>query len=97
MRHCDKKYIKNQTRKISSEKLNFKEGVALGDVDIFIDGGKTRKMVRRIVEKRVCQEFWKQSSGACHDNYSRYRTRHHVSNHLKNIYGDMLDGFRFAC
>ena len=24
-----------------SEKLNFKDGIALGEVDIFIDGGKT--------------------------------------------------------
>ena len=61
MKYCESKHIKNQTRKISSERLNFKDGVALGDVDIFIDGGKTRKKVRRIVEKRVCQGYWKQA------------------------------------
>ena len=54
-----KKHIKNQSRRISEEKLSFKNGIALGDVDIFIDGGKTRSMVRRIVEKRVAQEYWK--------------------------------------
>ena len=97
MKYCESKHIKNQTRKISSERLNFKDGVALGDVDIFIDGGKTRKKVRRIVEKRVCQDYWKQASGKCCDNHSRYRTRHHVSNHLKNIYGEVPCGFRFAC
>lgn len=43
MRHCEKRHIKNQTKKISSEKLNFKDGIALGDVDIFIDGGKNKK------------------------------------------------------
>ena len=48
MKHCNKKLIKNQSKRISEEKLNFKDGLALGDVDIFIDGGKTRKMVRRM-------------------------------------------------
>ena len=56
MRHCEKKHIKNQSRRISEEKLNFKDGIALGEVDIFIDGGKTRNKVRRIIEKRVSQE-----------------------------------------
>ena len=84
MRHCEKKHIKNQSKRISEEKLNFKGGISLGEVDIFIDGGKTRNMVRRIVETRAAQEY-------------RYRTRHHVSNHMKNIYGSVPGGFRFAC
>jgi hypothetical protein len=95
MRYSETKFIKNQTRKISREKLDFKGGVELGDVDIFIDGGVTRKKVRRIVEKRVCQEYWKQA-GSANDNYSRYRTRHHLSNHLKNIYGSVPTGFRLG-
>jgi hypothetical protein len=96
MRHCEKKLIKNQSKKISEEKLNFKDGIALGDVDIFIDGGKTRSMVRRIVEKRVAQDYWK-TARSRHDNYGRYSTRRHMSNHLKNIYGSVPTGFRFAC
>jgi hypothetical protein len=28
---------------------------------------------------------------------NRYSTRRHVSNHLKNIYGDVPGGFRCAC
>jgi hypothetical protein len=96
MRHCEKKLIKNQSKKISEEKLNFKDGIALGDVDIFIDGGKTRSMVRRIVEKRVAQDYWK-TARSRHDNYGRYSTRRHMSNHLKNIYGSVPCGFRYAC
>lgn len=96
MRYSEKKYIKNLTRKISYEKLSFKDGIALADVDIFIDGGKTRNMVRRIVEKRVGQAYWKQAVRKYPDNHSRYRTRHHVSNHLKNIYGEVPCGFRYA-
>ena len=41
---------------LTPEILNFKEGIALGEVDIFIDGGKIRNKVRSIVEKRVSQE-----------------------------------------
>lgn len=95
MRHCEKKHIKNQSRRISAEKMNFKDGIALGEVDIFIEGGKTRKIIRRIVEKRVAQEYWK-SAGVRGDNYGRYNTRRHVSNHLKNIYGRVPQGFRYA-
>ena len=95
MRHCEKKHIKNQSRKISEEKLNFKDGIALGEVDIFIDGGKTRNKVRRIIEKRVSQDYWRRAKGG-EDNYDRYRTRHHVSNHFKNIYGSVPTGFRYA-
>ena len=96
MRHCEKKHIKNQSKKISEEKLNFKDGIALGEVDVFIDGGKTRNKVRRIVEKRVAQDYWK-SAKHSNGNMDRYRTRHHVSNHLKNIYGAVPTGFRYAC
>ena len=95
MRHCEKKHIKNQTRKISSEKLNFKEGVALGEVDSFIDGGKTRNKVRRIVEKRISQDYWK-TVGRHDGNRARYTTRRRVSCSLKNIYGAVPSGFSFA-
>lgn len=97
MKYCNTKYIKNQTKKMSYEKLNFKGGIALADVDIFIDGGKTRSKVRRIIEKRVSQDYWKQSTRKYPDNHSRYRTRHHVSNHLKNIFGEVPCGFQMAC
>lgn len=97
MKHCETKYIKNQTRRISDERLNFKGGIALGDVDIFIDGGKTRNKVRRIIEKRVSQDYWRQALKKNPDNSGRYRTRHHVSNHMKNIYGEVPSGYSYAC
>lgn len=96
MRHCEKKEIKRQSKKLSEEKLLFKGGIALGEVDVFIDGGKTRSMVRRIVEKRVAQGYWK-TVKSVNGNRDRYRTRHHVSNHLKNIYGAVPCGFQYAC
>ena len=97
MRHCERKYIKNQTNRISEERLNFKGGIALREVDIFIDGGKTRNKVRRIIEKRVSQDYWKQTSRKYPDNHSRFRMRHHASNHMKNIFGDVPCGFQWAC
>ena len=96
MRHCEKKYIKNQTNRISEERLNFKGGIALGDVDIFIDGGKTRNKVRRIIEKRVSQDYWTQSGRKYPDNNSRFNTRPHASNHMKNIYRSVPCGFYYA-
>lgn len=96
MRHCEKKQIKSQTKRISEEKLNFKNGISLGEVDIFIDGGKTRNKVRRIIEKRVCQDYYRQFNRKTPDNMNRYRTRHHVSNHFKNIYGTVPRGFKMA-
>ena len=96
MRHCEKKYIKNQTNRISEERLNFKGGIALRDVDIFIDGGKTRNKVRRIIEKRVSQSYWRNTPRKHPDNHPRFRTRHHVSNHMKNIFGDVPCGFSYA-
>lgn len=95
MRYCEKKYIKNQTNRISEERLNFKGGIALRDVDIFIDGSKTRNKVRRIIEKRVSQNYWKQSARKFPDNHSRFRMRHHASNHMKNIFGDVPCGLLY--
>ena len=97
MKHCETKYIKNQTRRISDERLNFKGGIALGDVDIYIDGGKTRNKVRRNVEKRVSQDYWRQALKKNPDKSGRNRTRHHVSNHMKNIYGEVPSGYSYAC
>lgn len=80
---------------LTPEKLNFKEGIALGEVDIFIDGGKTRNKVRRIVEKRISQDYWK-TVGRHDGNRDRYNTRRRVSCSLKNIYGAVPSGFSFA-
>ena len=95
MRHSETKLIKNQSKRISEEKLNFKNGIALGDVDIFIDGGRTRSRVRRIVEKRISQDYWK-TVGRHDGNRDRYNTRRRVSCSLKNIYGAVPSGFNFA-
>lgn len=86
MKHCENKLIKKQSKRISEEKLNFKGGLALGDVDICIDSGQTRNKIRRIIEKRVSQDYWNGSNRG-KGNLDRYRIRHYVSNQFKYIYG----------
>ena len=95
----DRKNIHNLSRKIAVERLGFLDGTAVEDVDIFIETGDIRRKVRRIVEKRVCQNFHKQ--GCCHTTNSvRYKTRRRVSNHMKNIFGGIPEeavNLRTAC
>ena len=87
-RFCEQKHIRRQTRALSDERLDFLDGASLGDVDIFIETGDTRRKVRRIVEKRICQDLYRRNKAASYnDNYGRYNEKHRVANSLKNIYG----------
>jgi hypothetical protein len=89
-------YIKSQTHNLANERLAFRDGERLGDVSILIEDNATCRKIRRIMEKRVCQTFWKNSSkGKRAGNRARYETRHQVSNHFKNIYGAVPVGFQY--
>ena len=93
--HSEMKYIKNMSGILAEERLSFMEGKRLCDVDIFIESNSTVRKVRRIIEKRVCQEYWRTRSDK-RDNGDRQRMRHHVSNHFKNLYGAVPTGFRYC-
>lgn len=93
--HCEMKYIKNISGSLSDERLSFLDGKRLSDVDIFIESNATVRKVRRIIEKRVCQEYWRTRSGKG-SNGDRQRMRRHVSNQFKNIYGAVPSGFRYC-
>ena len=54
----DTKYIRRQSRSLSEERLCFRNGERMGDILIGIENGKTLRKVRRIIEKRVCQDYW---------------------------------------
>ena len=89
-------YIKSQTQNLANERLAFRDGERLGDVSILIEDNATCRKIRRIMEKRVCQTFWKNASvGKRAGNRARYETRHQVSNHFKNIYGAVPTGFQY--
>ena len=56
------KYILNRTRKLASEQLEFMGGKRFGDVSIRIEDNACCRKIRRIVEKREAQSFWRSSS-----------------------------------
>lgn len=57
------------SKKLYSEKLRFKDNKSLREADVTLMEGKDSRKVRRIVEKRMCQEYHRQ-----HKQYATYRT-----------------------
>ena len=96
IQYKDKKYIRRQSRSLSEERLAFRGGERLGDVSISIESGKTLRKVRRIIEKRVCQDYWNNGRSGRDTARNRYAMKHRVSNHLRNIYGFVPTGFRYV-
>ena len=96
IRYKDTKYIRRQSRSLSEERLAFRNGERLGDVSISIESGKTLRKVRRIVEKRVCHDYWNQRDSGRNTARNRYAMKHRVSNHLRNIYGFVPTGLQYA-
>lgn len=93
--YCEMRFIKSQTAAYAEERISFKNGKRLGD--IYIHDNKTCRKVRRILEKRVAQDYWKnarKSSGR--SNRGRYETRHYLANQFQNLYGNPVSMLR-AC
>ncbi|MBR4645521.1 MAG: hypothetical protein IKO75_00200 [Bacteroidales bacterium] len=63
------------TKKLYNEKLRFKDGENLRGIDISIEDGATSRMVRRIVEKRMCQAYYRQHK---EDDDHGARDRHYM-------------------
>lgn len=83
---CETRYIKNRTASYASQRMNFKNGRRLGDIHIH-DNATCRK-VRRILEKRVAQDYWKSAfASSAFTNRGRYETRRHLANQFQIIYG----------
>lgn len=90
-------YIKNQSRTLAHERLEFLDGEKLGNVSIRLEDNATCRKIRRIMEKRIAQSFWQNSfRSKHHGNGARYETRHQVANHFKNIFGVVPEGFRYC-
>lgn len=88
-------YIKAKTSAIRNGRLDFMEGKKLGDLSIRIEDNATVRKMRRIVEKRVSQNYYSKNPDI--KRSAKYATRHHMSNILKNIYGTVPEGFRYCC
>ena len=62
-----------------------------------IEDNATRRKVRRIMEKKVAQRFYRNADFyRLEGNRVRYETRHNLKNHMKNIFGFVPEGYRFA-
>lgn len=92
----DRKSIKRQTMAIANERLYILDGANLEDVDILGISGEARRKVRRIIEKRVCQDLYRKQRAWTADNYGRYNEKRRLSNTLKNIYGQFPYSSKFA-
>ena len=97
LRFSETKYILNRTRKLAGEQLDFLDGKRLGDVSIGIEDNANCRKIRRIIEKREAQSFWKTTCEAKQfGNGARYHTRHNVSNQFKNLFGLVPEGFHYC-
>lgn len=93
----EKSYIKNQVDALASERLSFLDGERLGDLDLLAEDPAVCRKVRRIMEKRVCQRFWRNASlGKRSGNRARFETRHRLSNHYRNIFGTVPESYRLT-
>ena len=96
IQYKDTRDIRRQSRSLSEERLSFRDGERLGDISIGIEGGQTVRKVRRIIEKRVCQDYWNHGRSGRKTAGNRYYMKRRVSNHLRNIYGFVPTGFRYV-
>ena len=96
-RFSETKYIMNRTRKLACEQLAFMDGKRLGDVSIGIEDNANCRKIRRIIEKREAQSFWRTTCEAKQfGNGARYHTRRNVSNQFKNLFGLVPEGFHYC-
>lgn len=80
-------------RSIAEERLCFKNGVSLGSLPITVEDGQTKRIVRRIVEKRVCKEYWRNRKCLdTFDNKHRADTKKNVSCVTRKIFGGPVKG-----
>lgn len=96
--YSETKHIKRESQALAEERLGFMSGKRLSELDIAIEGGATLRKVRRIIEKRVSQIYWKKAGiKDAGTNYSRHATKRHLTNQMKNIYGYVPTGFVYVC
>lgn len=92
----NKKKTNSLCRSIAEEKLNCKDGVELGSLSIGIEDGATKRKVRRIVEKRVCKDYWKlRKKSAGESNKHRAATKKYISSVTRKIFGQPVIGFLY--
>lgn len=84
----------NLSRSLSEERLFFRDGIELGSLSIAIEDGRTKRKIRRIVEKRVNQDYWRHvNDSGTFDNKHRAASKKYVSKVTRKIFGEPLTGF----
>ncbi len=84
------------SRSISEERLDFKGGIQLGDLSIAIESGSTKRKVRRILEKRVNQDYWSHvRNGQVRDNRHLASSKKYVSSVTRKIFGGPVTGYEY--
>lgn len=80
------KRFASTTKKLYNEKLRFKDGESLRSIDISMEDGTVSRMVRRIVEKRMCQAYYRQhKNDDDHGGRDRYYMKRATSFQLHNL------------
>jgi len=90
----ERKHIWKRSRVLSGEKLSFLEGTRLGDIDIAVESNATVRKVRRILEKRISQEYWRNRRTE-DGNGDRQSVRRRMTRSMRYIYGCVPEGFRY--
>lgn len=79
---------RSETEHIFGEKLRFKNGMLLRNFDIEMESARDSRKVRRIVEKRMCQAYYRmtrKSNQANKSNRKRYWEKRATAFQLYNI------------
>lgn len=80
--------FKGQTQRLFEERLHFKGEMFLRNFDVETESARDSRIVRRIVEKRMCQAYHRMNKGMCDvalSNKDRYWKRRAISFQLYNI------------
>lgn len=81
-----KRQTKRRCESLSQVSLNFMEGRSIKELSYKEEDGDTRRKVRRIIEKRVCQKLHNQTDNL-DGNDMRYRERRQSAKYVKRICG----------
>ena len=81
-----KRQAKRRSESLSQVSLIFMDGRAIKELSYQGEDGETRRKVRRIIEKRVCQKLHNQMDNFA-GNDLRYRERRQSAKQVKRICG----------
>lgn len=87
-----KRQAKRRFESLSQVSLIFMNGSAIKELTYQEEDGETRRKVRRIIEKRVCQKLHKQMDNLG-SNDIRYRERRQSAKYVKRICGSIPYAF----